>query len=344
MLTVGKFKPPPITQSPGSANSPYYYGSGGYQPKPPSMASPAPPRVGTDYVPPGSFGAAPPQVGGADPNPDAGYGTVYGPGTSQQGGAFGGGGTPDYTSLIGGSWEVAAAEAMMASQMAAARQSFQTDLRQGFIDLGYDKPVSGEGIGDFSKYIDKDTIQKAIDNKYSAYAQIKQQETKANAVNSAMLASSGLGTSGTVTETASDTLGQVEQARYEGLRNFLGQGRSGLEQLASLKSQLAASVMNARFAAAQRLAAMYQYGSGGGSGGGYTNAGDVNYGFEMPGGGNISNLDYVTQSENEMASLPPPAAFGVPNWNTPTVRPSTPSSVPKNSPYYYSSGGRYGGR
>jgi hypothetical protein len=165
---------------------------------------------------------------------------------------------PDYGSMIGGSWEVEAAESAMASQMAAARAAFQQQLRQNFIDLGYSGDLTKEnGLGDFSKYIDKDTIQKAIDNKYSAYATIKQQEAKANAANDALLASSGLSLGGTTTATATDTINQAEQARYEGLRNFLSGGQQGLSNLTSLKAQLAAGVAQARAAAAARLAQMY---------------------------------------------------------------------------------------
>jgi hypothetical protein len=166
--------------------------------------------------------------------------------------------TPDYASMIGGSYEVDAAESAMASQMAAARAQFQAQLRQNFIDLGYSGDMTKDnGLGDFSKYIDKDTIQKAIDNKYSAYAQVKQQEAKTNAANDALLASSGLSLGGTTTATATDTINQAEQARYEGLRNFLSGGQAGLSNLTNLKLQLAQGVAQARAAAASRLAQMY---------------------------------------------------------------------------------------
>lgn len=165
--------------------------------------------------------------------------------------------TPDYSSMIGSSWEVGAAESAMAEQMAAARAAFQSQLRQNFIDLGYSGDLKEGGLGDFSKYIDKATIQKAIDNKYSAYSTIKQQQEKTDAYNAAMLSSSGLGLGGTTTATAQDTVNQAEQARYEGLRNFLSGGQQGLSGLTSLKAQLGAQVANARMAAAQRLAAQY---------------------------------------------------------------------------------------
>lgn len=198
--------------------------------------------------------------------------------------------TPDYSSMIGGSWEVGAAESQMAAQMAAARAQLQNSLRAGFIDLGY--TGSSSQLGDLSKYIDKGTIQKAIDNKYSTYAQIKQQEDVANTFNQNDLIARGLGTSGTATETASDTIQRAEQARYEGLRNFLSGGQSGLSNLAMMKSQLAGQVLNARFAAAQRLAAMYPPTPA-------TPAVEPNWNdfwgsyqggvWNMPGGGNIVN-------------------------------------------------------
>jgi len=220
------------------------------------------------------FKAGPPISGGTgtwmSPKPGGGY--QYTSPTDQQG-ATGGviptiqlpqgtaaqaAYTPDYSSMISGSWEVGAAESAMAEQMAAARAQFQAQLRQNFIDLGYSGDLTKEnGLGDFSKYIDKDTIQKAIDNKYSAYATIKQQEAKTNAANDALLASSGLSLGGTTTATATDTINQAEQARYEGLRNFLSGGQQGLSGLANLKAQLAAGVAQARAAAASRLAAMY---------------------------------------------------------------------------------------
>ena len=166
--------------------------------------------------------------------------------------------TPDYASMIGGSYEVGAAESAMAAQMAAARAQFQAQLRANFIDLGYSGDLTKEsGLGDFSKYIDKTTIQKAIDNKYSAYAQVKQQEEKANAYNNAMLASQGLALGGTPTATSTETIGKAEQARYEGLRTFLSGGQQGLSNLTNLKLQLAQGVAQARAAAAARLAQMY---------------------------------------------------------------------------------------
>jgi hypothetical protein len=202
--------------------------------------------------------------------------------------------TPDYASMIGGSYEVSAAESAMAAQMAAARAQFQAQLRSSFIDLGYSGDMKEGGLGDFSKYIDKDTIQKAIDNKYSAYAQVKQQEAKTNAANDALLASSGLSLGGTTTATATDTINQAEQARYEGLRNFLSGGQQGLSNLTNLKLQLAQGVAQARAAAAARLAQMYPPTPG-------TPAQPVDWGdfwgsyqggtFSLPGSGG-----YITQS------------------------------------------------
>jgi hypothetical protein len=157
--------------------------------------------------------------------------------------------------MIGGSWEVGAAESAMASQMAAARAQFQAALRQQFIDLGYSGDT--KDLGDFSKYIDKTTIQKAIDNKYSAYNQIKKQQEAGSSVNASLALSQGLAGSGSATAEAESLQSQVEQARYEGLRNFLSGGQTGLSNLTNMKNQLAQGVLQARFAAAQRLAQMY---------------------------------------------------------------------------------------
>jgi hypothetical protein len=214
------------------------------------------PIVGNPKDP--GLGHLPPYLGGpgGDVTPPPVAAPITAPGST--GGAFGG--MPDFSSMIGGSWEVGAAESMLASQMKAARASFQTQLRQGFIDLGFQGAIDKDsGLSNFSKYIDKDTMQKAIDNKYSAYANIKKQEAEANAINDASLAARGGMTSGTQTETTQDTIGQAEQARYEGLRNFLGQGQAGLSNLTSMQNQLAQGVMQARFAAAQRLAQEYAF-------------------------------------------------------------------------------------
>jgi len=164
---------------------------------------------------------------------------------------------PDYASMIGGSYEVDAAESAMASQMAAARAAFQKQLRSSFIDLGYQGDLKEGGLGDFSKYIDKDTLQKAIDNKYSAYAQVQKQKEQNQAMMEAQMAARGGTTSGTMTAGETDLASQVEQAKYEGLRNFLSGGEAGLSNLTMLKSQLAAGVAQARAAAASRLAQMY---------------------------------------------------------------------------------------
>ena len=251
-LTVGKFQPIKNTYGYGGGG-----GGGGFQP---SQAGYKNPYLTSGYTAPGGPAA---RAGGQwMPTKDQ-QGAQVTPAelptiTLPQGTAGTPAYTPDYASMIGGSWEVGAAESAMAEQMAAARAAFQQQLRQNFIDLGYSGDLTKEsGLGDFSKYIDKATIQKAIDNKYSAYAQVKQQEAKANAANDALLASSGLSLGGTTTATAQNTINQAEQARYEGLRNFLSGGQQGLSGLTQLKASLAAQVAQARAAAASRLAQMY---------------------------------------------------------------------------------------
>lgn len=249
-LTIGKFQPVK-SAIPGVGGTGFQaFGQPGYQN----------PYLTSGYTKPGAqyggvYGQYQPTIGDQKSTTPAGsVPTIQLPQGTAATPAF----TPDYGSMIGGSWEVEAAESAMASQMAAARAAFQSNLRQSFIDLGYSGDMTKDnGLGDFSKYIDKATIQKAIDNKYSAYSTIKQQEAKANAYNDALLASSGLDVSGTAGSTATDTINKAEQARYEGLRNFLSGGQQGLQGLTQLKAQLAAQVAQARAAAAARLAQMY---------------------------------------------------------------------------------------
>jgi hypothetical protein len=171
----------------------------------------------------------------------------------------------DWTGMIGGSWEVAQAEAFMAEQMARARDSFTGDLRSAFINLGYTGDQSQ--LGNLSQYLDQSTIQNAISNKYSLYQQIADSAAKSNATNDAQLAARGILQSGQTAKSASDVAKVSEQSRYDALRNFLTSGSTGLTHLGDMEAQLAQGVANARFAAAQRLAAMYPYGTGGGGGG-----------------------------------------------------------------------------
>jgi hypothetical protein len=251
-LTVGRYRQPPAIQNTFGGGGGGFGFQQGQQPPGPQISGGT--GVYQSPIPGGGYYHPAADQQGAQVNPaeapSIDISKFYSPATP----AF----TPDYASMIGGSWEVGAAESAMASQMAAARAQFQAQLRQNFIDLGYSGDMTKDnGLGDFSKYIDKATIQKAIDNKYSAYAQVKQQEAKSNAYNNALLASSGLSLGGQATTEATDTINQAEQARYEGLRNFLSGGQTGLSNLANMKAQLAQGVLQARFAAAQRLAAMY---------------------------------------------------------------------------------------
>jgi hypothetical protein len=158
----------------------------------------------------------------------------------------------DWSGLIGSSWEVNAAQAMMASQMARARANLQATLRQNFIDLGVgDTSQLGSSLG---KYIDKNTIQQAINNKYSVYGQTAQQEARANAQNAYGLAARGMLSSGQYTKSTQDVTNAAEQSRYMGLREFLRAGQQGLTGLGDTEASLASGVMQAQFAAAQRVA------------------------------------------------------------------------------------------
>ena len=175
----------------------------------------------------------------------------------------------DYSALIGGDYGVQEAESEMSSRMQRARGDFQSQLRQMLVDLGV---TDTSKLGNLGQYIDADTIKNAAANKYSKTAQIAQQETAANAQNQAALAARGILTSGQMTTDLENVTAQAENARYQGLRDFLSGGAQGLSQLADLQDQLASGVAQARAAAADRAAQEYywqqQYGGGAGGGGG----------------------------------------------------------------------------
>src|SRR5262245_43590573 len=239
MLTVGKYRSPYQTSGYGS-----YAGAAGGQFMPASYAQGPPISGGTGIrmpkLPGGGYYTG--DAGTTDTTDTTDLSGVVSPAPGvviPAVPAY----NPDYASMIGGSYEVAQAEALMGQQMGAARASFQKNLRQAFIDLGYQGDMNQNGLGDFSKYIDKDTMQKAIDNKFSQYAQIQKQQQTAAGTNASALAARGLLSSGLNTTMTSNLESQVEQARYDSLRNFLQGGEQGLENLSNLKFQLAQGVM-----------------------------------------------------------------------------------------------------
>jgi hypothetical protein len=161
---------------------------------------------------------------------------------------------PQGAGLIGGDWEVQQAETDMASQMARKRGDFQAGLRQAFVDLG---ASDASKLGNLGKYIDAETIQKAIENKYSQTATIGKQAERSRAVNNAALAARGMLSSGQTTQDQADVSAAAESGRYMALRNFLGQGAGDLSSLADLESDLARNIAMARGAAAGRAAETY---------------------------------------------------------------------------------------
>jgi hypothetical protein len=169
------------------------------------------------------------------------------------------GGAPDYSALIGGDYEVQAAESQMASRMQRAQGDFRSQIRQAFIDLGATDTTT---MGSLGKYIDAATIKSAAANKYSQYAQIQQAEAQANAQNQASLAARGILTSGQTAKSAEDVLTEAERGRYQGNRSFMSAGQQGLTSLADLQDQLASNVAMARAAAAQRAAELYYWNQG----------------------------------------------------------------------------------
>jgi hypothetical protein len=171
------------------------------------------------------------------------------------GGGGGGAGGPDYGSMISGDWEVQDAEAAHGAQMARARGDFQAGLRSQLIDLGL---TDVSKLGSLGQYIDQDTITKAIENKYSATAQIGQQAERGRAQNNAALAARGLLSSGQTTKSQQDVSAAAESGRYSALRSFLEGGASGLSGLADMEYQGARGIAAARQAAAMRAADLYQ--------------------------------------------------------------------------------------
>jgi hypothetical protein len=183
---------------------------------------------------------------GPGPLPGWGPGGMWRPGGWQ---------TPDYSSLIAGDYEVQFAETEMASRMARARAGYRKNLNQALIDLGV---VDQGKLGGLGQYVDKDTIQKAAENKYSTMAQIAQKEAVANATTGSRLAARGIESSGQATKSARDIIAGAEQSRYSSLRDFLRSGEEGLMGLSDLESELGYRLASARSAAAQRAASMYQ--------------------------------------------------------------------------------------
>jgi len=165
--------------------------------------------------------------------------------------------SPDYGSMISGDWEVQGAEADMGAQMARARGDFQAQLRSQLIDLGL---TDTSQLGSLGQYIDADTIKKAVENKYSATAQIAQGAERSRAGNNAALAARGLLSSGQTTKSQQDVSAAAESGRYSALRGFLEGGASGLSGLADMEYNLARNVAAARQAAAMRAADLYQGG------------------------------------------------------------------------------------
>jgi len=185
--------------------------------------------------------------------PGVGAGKVTAP--AGPGGGMNLGGV-DWAGLIGGDYGVQDAESQMASTMQRKQGDFQSQLRQMLVDLGV---TDTSKLGNLGKYIDAQTIQNAAANKYSQVAQIGQQEAAANAQNQAALAARGILTSGQMTTDLENTTAQAEQARYQGLRDFLSSGAQGLGQLADIQDQLAQGVAQARAAAADRAAQTYYW-------------------------------------------------------------------------------------
>jgi hypothetical protein len=180
------------------------------------------------------------------------WSTITGGGNFNTGG--GGGGPTGGAGLIGGDWEVQAAEAAMGAGMARKRGDFQAQLRQALIDLGIGDTSK---LGNLSQYIDADTIKAAVENKYSQNAQIGQQAEKITAQTRARNAAMGRLSSGETTNRETEIAAQAEGNRFSALRDFLSGGAVGLSSLADAEAGYAEQIAMARAAAAQRAAETY---------------------------------------------------------------------------------------
>jgi hypothetical protein len=240
-LTVGK-KPAPAGP---------YIGTKTLMPK---IPKPLPPMGGV--VNGGPYIGTYPAGGLVDPNTGTG-GTftappVTPPGTKPKVQNPYGADRPDLSKLISGDWEVQDAETAMASRMSALRDSFQANVRRALIDLGVGDTSK---LGKFGSYVDSDTIQQAIANKYSANAQIQQSQERASNQMQAALAGRGMLASGQLTKSSGDIAADAEKSRYDALQSFLGSGEEGLRGLGDAEYDLGQGVAKARAAAAQRASA-----------------------------------------------------------------------------------------
>ena len=261
-MAVPLNRPPPRVTAYGpygasAVASPYRPTAQGYAYKPPKQT---PFQAASQAH--GAFGYGNYPTPPGAPPPAAGVSAPSGPAGGMNLGGV------DWSALIGGDYGVQQAETDMASTMQRKQGDFQSQLRQMLVDLGV---TDTSKLGNLGKYIDQETIQNAAANKYSTVAQIGQQEAQANAQNQASLAARGMLTSGQTTTDLENVTAQAENARYQGLRDFLSAGASGLGQLADIQDQLAQGVAQARAAAADRAAQEYywQQMMGGGMGGGY---------------------------------------------------------------------------
>lgn len=166
-------------------------------------------------------------------------------------------GAPDYQALIGGDWEVIGAEGYKKGALERARAQYRQSLNQALIDLG----VTDLGqLGKFGEYVDADTISKAASNKYSAMAQIANQQRKSTSQSSASLAARGILASGQNVENRENIIEGAESARYGAMREFLSGAESGLTGLGDLEFELDQRLLAARGAAGARAAETYPYG------------------------------------------------------------------------------------
>jgi len=133
--------------------------------------------------------------------------------------------------------------------------SFNAALRRAAINLGLGQRGMDTSVaGKFGSRIDADTLQQAINNKFSQNTQIQNQQDRAMSQAAANLAGRGLLSSGQASKTSGDINAQAEQNRYDALQAFLGVGEQGLSDLASQETEFDKAIAQARGGASGRAA------------------------------------------------------------------------------------------
>jgi hypothetical protein len=161
---------------------------------------------------------------------------------------------PDLKAGIEADPEVQGAITNKGSRLGVLEDQFTAAIRRAAINLGLGQKGMDIGrAGKFGGRIDTDTIQKAIENKYSQNTQIQNQQDRSQSQMAASLAGRGGLNSGQLVKSSGDIGQQAEQNRYDALQSFLGQGEAGLTDIANQSATLDQAIATARGNAGGRV-------------------------------------------------------------------------------------------